>query len=107
MLFRSLSTRQTLGLDIALCHGQAYDGASSMSGAVSGVQRRIKLDALNAIYVHCYAHKLNLVLLNTVEAMLKASLYFGALQNLYNFITVSNISSKTIKRSVHLSIHLL
>jgi len=46
-------------LDIALCRGQAYDGASSMSDAVSGVQRRIKLDAPNASYVHCYAHKLN------------------------------------------------
>ena len=60
-----------------------------MSGAVSGVQRRIKLDVSNAIYVHCNAHKLNLVLLNTVEAIPKASLYFGTLQSLYNFITVS------------------
>ena len=31
--------------------------------------------------MHCYAHKLNLVLLNTVEAIPK--------KNLYNFITVS------------------
>jgi len=74
MYHKILSTIQTLGLDIALCRGQAYDGASSMSGAVSGVQRRIKLDVPNAIYVHCYAHKLNMVLLNTVEAIPKASL---------------------------------
>jgi len=57
MYHKILSTIQTLVLDIALCRGQAYDGASSMSGAVSGVQRRINLDAPNAIYVHCYAHK--------------------------------------------------
>ena len=41
MYHKILSTIQTLVLDIALCRGQAYDGASSMSGAVSGVQRRI------------------------------------------------------------------
>ena len=49
MYYKILSTIQTLGLHIALCRGQAYDGAFSMSGAVSGVQRRIKLDAPNAI----------------------------------------------------------
>jgi len=110
MYHKILSTIQTLGLDIALCRGQAYDGASSMSGAVSGVQIRIKLDAPNAIYVHCYAHKLNLVLLNTVEAIPKPVCFL----ELYKTCTTSLqlvyldcISSKTIKRSVHLSIHFL
>ena len=80
-----------------------------MSGAVSGVQRRTKLDTPNAIYVYCYAHKLNLVLLNTVEAIPKASILelcktcTTSLQLVY----LDCISSKSIKRSVHLNIHLL
>ena len=40
---------------------QGYDGASVMSGNCSGVQMRIKEVAPMAIYVHCYAHCLNLV----------------------------------------------
>ena len=42
---------------IVLCRGQAYDGASSMSG---GVQALVKHEADSALYVHCFAHSLNL-----------------------------------------------
>ena len=41
---------------------QGYDGASVMSGSCSGVQERLEVFAPNAIYIHCYAHVLNLVL---------------------------------------------
>lgn len=42
--------------------GQAYDGASTMSGCIAGVSTLIKEKAPLAIYVHCWAHKLNLAL---------------------------------------------
>jgi hypothetical protein len=42
--------------------GQCYDGASNMSGQFSGVQSRIKALQPRALYVHCKAHALNLVL---------------------------------------------
>ncbi|KAK0152292.1 Zinc finger MYM-type protein 1 [Merluccius polli] len=40
----------------------AYDGASVMRGAISGVQRIIQDEYPNAHYIHCYAHQLNLIM---------------------------------------------
>ena len=47
-------------LPIAQCRGQAFDGASNMSGAQNGVQALVKKEANRALYVHCLAHSLNL-----------------------------------------------
>ena len=43
-------------LPIAQCRGQAYDGASNMSGVRNGVQALVKREANQALYVHCLAH---------------------------------------------------
>ena len=50
------------GLQLSKCRGQAYDGASNMSGHVSGVASRILKEEPKAHYVHCVAHSLNLCL---------------------------------------------
>ena len=50
-----------LGLRILDCVSQTYDGASVMSGKLSGVQQRIREIVDSALYVHCYAHRLNLI----------------------------------------------
>lgn len=47
--------------------GQSYDGASLMSGSVGGVQTKFRQShpsASQAVYVHCMAHKLNLVIID-------------------------------------------
>ena len=47
---------------------QTYDGASNMSGKYRGLQAKIKDKfGKHIIYVHCYAHILNLVLKDTVS----------------------------------------
>ena len=51
-----------LDLDPRYLVSQCYDGASVMSGCNSGVQALIREKYPQAIYVHCYAHRLNLVL---------------------------------------------
>ena len=53
-----------LRLHLPLCNivGQAYDGASVMSGNISGVQERIREKAPMAGYLHCNAHCLDLAL---------------------------------------------
>ena len=43
---------------------QGYDGASVMSGHVSGVQTRIRKVNPNAVYVHCRPHVLNLCIVH-------------------------------------------
>ncbi|XP_050307697.1 uncharacterized protein LOC126744367 [Anthonomus grandis grandis] len=42
--------------------GQCYDGASVMAGHLNGLQHKVKEKAPKAIFVHCLAHRLNLVL---------------------------------------------
>ena len=49
-------------LPITHCRGQAFDGASNMSGIRNGVQALVKKEASKALYVHCLAHSLNLCL---------------------------------------------
>lgn len=49
-------------LQISKCHGQAYDGASNISGHLNGVAARIQKEQPKAHYVHCVAHSLNLCL---------------------------------------------
>ena len=43
-------------LPLEKCRGQAYDGASNMSGHIRGVAARVKQDQKAALYVHCLAH---------------------------------------------------
>lgn len=48
--------------------GQGYDGAAVMSGKHLGVAARIQAEAKQVFYVHCNAHCLNLVLVDTVKS---------------------------------------
>lgn len=47
-------------LELTECIGQAYDGASNMSGIHNGVQALVKKEADQCLYVHCFGHSLNL-----------------------------------------------
>ena len=49
------------GLQLSCCRGQTYDGASNMSGHISGVASHLKAEP-RTHYVHCVAHCLNLCL---------------------------------------------
>lgn len=43
---------------------QSYDGASVMAGKFNGVQTKIKSKFPYAIYTHCMAHRINLVVID-------------------------------------------
>lgn len=55
----------SLNLNSVPIIAQAYDGAAVMSGIKNGLQTKIKQKHPEAIYVHCMAHKLNLVVVDT------------------------------------------
>ena len=44
------------------CVGLSFDGASVMSGYKGGVQAILKKYYIDAVFVHCHSHRLNLVL---------------------------------------------
>ena len=55
---------------------QGYDGASVMSGRCSGVQQRVMEVVPQAIYIHCFAHILNLVLVDCSKNVSYAAEFF-------------------------------
>ena len=69
---------------------QGYDGASVMSGCCTGVQTRVPEFAPYAVYIHCYAIVLNLVLVDSVKSVTSASEFFMLLEALYVLVFTSN-----------------
>lgn len=92
-----------VGVSINLCVGQSYDGASVMSGHCAGVQAKIRDDAEWAIYVHCYAHRVNLVVVDTCKAVKFAADFFALLQRLYIFLSGSYVHPKwlNLQKQLH------
>lgn len=66
-----------LGLESEQCVSQCYDGASVMSGHLAGVQVIVQRTLSHeCVYVHCYAHRLNLVLVNTAQGSNEVNDFF-------------------------------
>lgn len=58
---------KTYGVDLLYLRGQAYDGAASMTGKCHCVHYNISAVYLQALYIDCALHNLNLVLGNAVS----------------------------------------
>ena len=56
---------EDVNLDIRNIRAQCYDGATNMSGKYNGVQANIIELSLEASYIHCKAHQLNLALVHS------------------------------------------
>ena len=84
-----VSALETYCLDPKLIVSQGYDGASVMSGSCTGVQTRLKEVAPHATYIHCYAHSLNLVLVDCAKAIPHAAEFFCLMESLYVFIAAT------------------
>ncbi len=56
-----------------------------MSGHLGGVQAKLQSVIPSAIYVHCYAHRLNLVLVDTERGIKQIENFCHLLEELYVF----------------------
>lgn len=91
-----LEAFQRYDLDTQNLVGQAYDGASVMSGGKNGVHCKLR-EAISkdkpvfAPYVHCPPHQLNLVLKHAAEkcASVQTLNFFGNVQKCYSFFADS------------------
>lgn len=81
------------------CVAQTYDGAAVMSGPTGGVQTRFRRLHPEAIYIHCYAHELNLVLCHTCRAVSEAVELFDLLESVYSFFTTSLVNHHAFKHA--------
>ena len=69
---------------------QTYDGASNRSGEYHGVHALIKEHiGEHVIFIHCYAHTLNLVLSDFASVSIHVSKLFDDLEKLYNMFRKS------------------
>jgi hypothetical protein len=58
------------GLSLQQVRGQGYDGESNMAGEFNGLQTKIMRENSSAYYVHCFAHKLNLVVVSLAKKII-------------------------------------
>lgn len=79
---------------------QSYDGASVMSGSVNGVQALIKQHYPNAHYIHCYAHKLNLVVAKAASCNTNVRVFFSNLDGFPSFFSRSSKRTEVLNSVV-------
>uniref|UniRef100_A0A669EY62 DUF4371 domain-containing protein n=1 Tax=Oreochromis niloticus TaxID=8128 RepID=A0A669EY62_ORENI len=77
-------------LKIDNIRGQGYDGAANMSGRFKGLQSRIQKKNPKALYVHCQAHCLNLVLVESAKSNMCFVSFFNLIKKLYTFMANSS-----------------
>ncbi|CAF4531509.1 unnamed protein product, partial [Rotaria sp. Silwood2] len=80
---------------ICLC----FDGTSVMSGCVAGVHVYLKKYIPNSVYVHCAAHRLNLVISDTCKVIYYISDYFSIVSQIYTFFTESGVTNIHFKQA--------
>ncbi|KAJ4930678.1 hypothetical protein JOQ06_024986 [Pogonophryne albipinna] len=68
---------------------QTYDGAAVMASALNGVQAKIREKVPEAMFTHCYAHKLNLVLSHSAKCMPECRTFFKTVEGLAAFFNKS------------------
>jgi hypothetical protein len=79
---------------IARCRGQSYDGASTMSGEISGLQKRIRDVEKHAYFIHCWAHCLQLALVAACrDGLVDVAVFFTMVSD------IINVASGSAKRN--------
>lgn len=73
-------------LEFKNLRGQCYDGASNVSGKLTGLQARIREEEPRALHIHCNAHKLNLAVQDAMEGVNTARNFIGIIKELINFV---------------------
>ena len=100
-----LDTLRKNDLDPQCLVSQGYDGTSVMSGRCTGVQQKIWEVVPHAVYVHCYAHCLNLVLVDSAKIASVASNFFALMELLYVFLSRSVTHAIFLRKQSELHPH--
>lgn len=75
---------------------QCYDGAAVMASGLNGVQAKIKEKIPQALFVHCYAHSLNLVMSQSAAKIKECKIFFSHLSGLASFFSKSAKRTKLL-----------
>jgi hypothetical protein len=74
---------------MAQIRGQGYDGANNMKGEIKGLKTLIMKESPSAYYIHCFAHKLQLVLIVVAKGNTDCGTFFDQITLLLNIVGVS------------------
>lgn len=83
--FCTITSKYDINWEKHLC-AQSFDGAASMQGIYSGLRSFIQHKNPRAIYVWCFAHILNLVVVDTCDSCTDTKNFFGDVQSLVFFL---------------------
>ena len=79
-----------ISLDGVVC--QCYDGASVMSGHRGGLQQLLSVKCERGIlYVHCFCHRLHLVVTDIIENVLFICEYYAMIKSLYDCLKLADV----------------
>lgn len=76
---------------------QSYDGAPVMSGEDNGLQELFREKYKKAIYIHCYAHRLNLVLVDVCNAISEIREFFSMASAIYAYFSKSGLAHEGLQ----------
>ncbi|CAF1525372.1 unnamed protein product, partial [Rotaria sordida] len=88
-----------LNIPLQTCISLCFDGASVMSGCHAGLHVVLKEHMPHGIYIHCSAHRLNLVINGTCQVVYYILDYFSILSNIYSFFTESGVTNTYFKKA--------
>ena len=69
---------------------QTIDGAAVMAGHTGGLRAKVQELYPKAIFVHCFSHKLNLILSQSVSCIKECRIFFQTLTGLGSFFHKSS-----------------
>lgn len=98
----TLNSLSRYGLDVQRILSQCYDGAAVMNGYKSGVARRLQ-DELNKTipYIHCFNHRLHLVIIHVIKQIQTVKEFFDQLQLVYTMLKKPKIKKIHEGKSMH------
>jgi len=70
--------------------GLCFDGAAVMAGHHNGLRAKIRQVAPTALFVHCSAHRLNLVLSQSASSINEVKIFFATLTGFSSFFSKSS-----------------
>ena len=81
--------KNVLGDNLEKLVAQTFDGANVMSGNTSGVQTRVKEVYQHGHFLHCFAHKLNLIMKRGTGFTTSCRIFFSNLSGIATFFSRS------------------
>lgn len=81
--------------------GQGYDGAAVMAGHLNGLQAKVREKYPLALFVHCSAHRLNLVLMQVFKQISSCRIFFLTLNGYAAFFNNSTKRTHLLDSVVH------